>query len=177
MVNVRYECVRCGADTRQNSRCKRRTCMRKDFCYQHLPKEKDVVVKKSAIAGLGLFTVSSKKRGEFIADYTGQLIRDTAPRTPYAVAWSHGRVIDSNSTQDGVGRYANVGRQRRTLAPHTRAARQHPGVPLSTSGTSNFRGREVCYCGADAGVRAGVTAACALCLRTSYFGSRWRCTK
>ena len=110
-MNVRRECVRCEADTRQNIQCKRRTCMRKGYCYQHLRKEKQLNVKKSAVAGLGLFTVDAKKTSDKIANYTGQVISSDTARSRYAVQWSRGRVLDSNSTQDAVGRYANVCRQ------------------------------------------------------------------
>ena len=106
------ECVRCVATTKAGERCKRRTCMRKDYCFQHLRIDKKLELKPSGVpgGGRGLFTLERKKKGEFIADYTGRIV-PRGGEQPYGLYWNRQKVLDANSTQDAVGRYANTCRK------------------------------------------------------------------
>jgi len=107
-------CVQCKAITKKKTRCKRQTCERKDYCYQHLEKETGLAVSKSKIAGAGKGLVAKKtfKKGEKIIDYTGDIV-DTkdAKDSQYALQWTKGKVLSSTNTQDSVGRYANTCRK------------------------------------------------------------------
>ena len=103
------ECVRCVATTKAGERCKRRTCMRKDYCFQHLRIDKKLELKASGLpcGGRGLFTLERKKKDEFVADFTGRII-PRGGEQPYALYWNRQNVLNADSTQDAVGRYANT---------------------------------------------------------------------
>jgi hypothetical protein len=51
------DCKQCIFIKGNGQRCKRRTCVRKDYCWQHLRSQKGVDVRPSTLpgAGLGLF--------------------------------------------------------------------------------------------------------------------------
>jgi SET domain-containing protein len=106
------ECVNCAASTRNGTRCKNTTCIYTEFCAVHTKALFDLAIKPSAIpaAGKGLFTLKSIKKNANIAKYTGDiktLAAYKAKPSGYAVAISHGRVMDAASTQNSLGRYAN----------------------------------------------------------------------
>jgi hypothetical protein len=104
-------CKRCIFIKANGQRCKRRTCVRKDFCWQHLRAEKGLDVRPSTLpgAGLGLFAYKTFRPKEKVADYSGKLVSARkAKRSQYAIAWKQGKWVDASSSQDPVGRYANT---------------------------------------------------------------------
>ena len=103
------ECVRCVATTKAGERCKRRTCMRKDYCFQHLRIDKKLELKSSGLpgGGRGLFSLERKMKGSFVADFTGRIV-PRGGEQPYALYWNRQNVLNADSTQDAVGRYANT---------------------------------------------------------------------
>ena len=104
------DCVRCKFIKGDGQRCIRNTCIRKDYCWQHLRAKKDIDIRPSRIkkAGKGLFAFKNFKKGAKIASYTGDIVRPANVKDPqYAVQWKKNRVLDSSSTQDGLGRYSN----------------------------------------------------------------------
>lgn len=107
------ECAQCKGKTKTTgARCKRTTCKIADYCYQHLASELNLQVKKSAIpgAGMGLFTLIDRKKGENIIEYAGekraQAVFDKEPSV-YGFSMNKNLVIDARSTQSSVARYAN----------------------------------------------------------------------
>ncbi len=105
-------CVQCEAKTQDGTRCKRRTCRTSTYCYQHLEKIKGLRVKPSHIprAGMGLYTTTARKKGTPIALYTG--IVAAKPEGLYSVALPKGKFMNSTSSQNAVGRYANTCRSK-----------------------------------------------------------------
>ena len=105
-------CVQCEAKTQDGTRCKRNTCRTSDYCFQHLQKIKGLGVKPSNIpmGGLGLFTTVARKKGSKVANYTGTV--SARPKGLYSVAISKGKFMNSESTQNAVGRYANTCRKK-----------------------------------------------------------------
>lgn len=113
-------CVRCEGKTSSGNRCKRNTCDRYKYCWQHLKSVKGLSIQKSQIpnSGKGLFAHRDMKKGELITYsktpvscdkideiYPGDMLASYA----YAdrkknVCW------DGASTQSGYGRYANDGK-------------------------------------------------------------------
>jgi hypothetical protein len=104
-------CVRCKFIKGDGQRCKRNTCARKDYCWQHLRAKKGIDVRPSTLprAGMGLFAFKAFRPGQKVADYSGQIVSARkAKRSQYAVAWKQGKFVDASSSQDPVGRYANT---------------------------------------------------------------------
>jgi SET domain-containing protein len=106
--------MRCVAKTRTGRRCKRRTCVRGDYCYQHLASVKGLEVKKSSLtaAGLGLWAVRAFKKGENIIEYTGEKMSKKQfdklrPESDYGFLLNKELVLDARRTTAGVGRYSN----------------------------------------------------------------------
>ena len=115
-LNVR-RCVRCKGETQKGTECKRRTCARKDYCWQHLKEYRKVAVKRSTIpnAGLGLYAERDYKKGETITKYSGKQVSSDNHKyddSEFKFQFSKDTSIVSNSTQDEVGRYANTCRQK-----------------------------------------------------------------
>jgi SET domain-containing protein len=105
-------CVQCEAKTKNGTRCKRRTCVRGQYCFQHLASVLGLEVKQSQIpgGGRGLYTLKAVPKGRAVVEYTGER------RTPqeferdpslYGIALTKSKIIDARSTQSSVGRYAN----------------------------------------------------------------------
>jgi len=110
-------CVRCKGETLKGEECKRRTCARKDYCWQHLKTYRKVAVKKSSIpnAGMGLYAERDYKKGETVAKYSGKKVAPGSRKykdSQYKFQYSKDSVLVSNSTQDEVGRYANTCRKK-----------------------------------------------------------------
>ena len=105
-------CVQCEAKTQDGTRCKRKTCRTSDYCFQHLQKIKGLRVKPSHIpkGGLGLYTTVARKKGSKVANYTGDVA--AKPKGLYSVAISKNKFMNSESTQNAVGRYANTCRKK-----------------------------------------------------------------
>jgi hypothetical protein len=105
------ECVRCKFIKRNGQRCKRNTCVRKDYCWQHLRATLGIDVRPSTLpgAGMGLFAYKTFPNRSKVASYSGVLVPSSeAKDSQYAVAWRRGKVVDAKSTQHSVGRYANT---------------------------------------------------------------------
>ena len=105
------DCKQCIFIKDNGQRCKRRTCVRKDFCWQHLRSQKGLDVRPSTLpgAGLGLVAFKSFRKGDKVASYSGKIVKArTARNSQYAIAWKRGKVVDASSSQHGVGRYANT---------------------------------------------------------------------
>jgi hypothetical protein len=101
--------MRCVAKTRTGRRCKRRTCVRGDYCYQHLASVKGLEVKKSSLtaAGLGLWAVRAFKKGENIIEYTGEKMSKKQfdklrPESDYGFLLNQDLVLDARRTTSGV---------------------------------------------------------------------------
>jgi hypothetical protein len=105
------DCKQCIFIRENGQRCKRRTCVRKDYCWQHLRAKLGVDVRPSTLpnAGMGLFAYKNFPNKSQVASYSGKIKpASEAKDSQYAVAWTRGKVVDSNSTQNSVGRYANT---------------------------------------------------------------------
>jgi hypothetical protein len=105
------EWVRCKFIRGNGQRCKRNTCVRKDYCWQHLRSKLGIDVRPSTLsgAGMGLFAYKTFPKGRQVASYSGKIIdASEAKDSEYAVSWGRGKVVDAKSTQNSVGRYANT---------------------------------------------------------------------
>jgi hypothetical protein len=106
------DCKQCIFIKANGQRCKRRTCVRKDYCWQHLRAKKGIDVRPSSLgrrSGMGLFAFKPFGKGDKVADYSGVIVNaKKAKKSQYAVAWSKGKFVDASSSQDPVGRYANT---------------------------------------------------------------------
>jgi uncharacterized protein len=109
---TRRVCTRCKSRTAAGTQCTRSTCIYSNHCWQHTKKAFHLQIKQSRIrgAGKGLVTTKARKKNEKIADYTGT-IRTQAEYdsydSGYGLAIPGGLVLDADSTQDALGRYAN----------------------------------------------------------------------
>ena len=106
------DCARCSVTTSRGSQCKRTTCKYGGMCYQHTRKTYGVLVKTSKIpnSGSGLFATRDFKRGDLIVPYTGKLLSMEEYEQKegfYALSLTKDHVVDAESTQSSVGRYAN----------------------------------------------------------------------
>jgi transposase InsO family protein len=99
---------RCTADNKKREQCGSRTA-RGRYCHVHMSSKDGLRVKKSTIAGMGLFAARDFKQGEHIADYAGDELVLTHDRVggEYALALTQRRAIDAARTNTGYGRYAN----------------------------------------------------------------------
>lgn len=105
------DCVRCKFTKSDGLRCKRNTCVRKDYCWQHLRAVKGVDIRPSTLpgAGTGLVAFRNFRKGEKVAAYSGNLVSAVAAHdSQYAVAWKNGEVVNASSSQHSIGRYANT---------------------------------------------------------------------
>lgn len=106
------ECVRCSAQTRKNTQCKRTTCIYSDFCSTHTKQLLGLYLRKSSIpeSGKGLFTAKEIPPRTRIAKYTGTIKTRAAYNanpSGYGVGLPRGKVMNAASTQSGIARYAN----------------------------------------------------------------------
>ena len=107
---------RCEATTKAGARCRLRTTRGK-VCWIHLKHQQGLRVKKSGVAGLGLYTTKTRKKKERLATYKGkpmtraQVAQRYGNRTaPYVYCRSKKRCRDARKTTSGVARYANDAR-------------------------------------------------------------------
>jgi hypothetical protein len=104
------DCKQCIFIRENRQRCKRRTCVRKNYCWQHLRAKLGLDVRPSTLAGAGkgLFAFKTFGKGSHVASYSGKIKPLAAAKdSQYAVAWTRGKVIEATSTQHSLGRYAN----------------------------------------------------------------------
>ena len=107
---------RCVATTLAGHQCKNRSTRGKK-CWVHLKKIDGLRVKKSNIAGLGLFTTKPRKNNERVATYKGesmtraQVAQRYGDRTAqYVYCRSKNRCRDARKSNAGVARFANDAR-------------------------------------------------------------------
>jgi SET domain-containing protein len=110
------DCRQCEAQTKKAAQCQRTTCKSLPYCAQHLRSELKVYVAPSGIAGAGdgLFTLVSRKRGDFLAPYVGRVINRAQMDemygednlAPYTVQISRDLLIDAACAR-GIGAMAN----------------------------------------------------------------------
>lgn len=114
------------AENKNGERCNRRTCKYSDYCWQHTKIYKGLKLKKSNIPGanIGLFATKEFKKGQKIADYRGRIMSQAEYdkldnwEGVYGVEIKKGEVMNADTTQDGLGRYANHCRPKNIRAKH-----------------------------------------------------------
>ena len=101
--------VQCESKSESGQRCKHRTT-RSTRCWQHLKKEEHLRIKKSPIAGLGLFATSAFPQGTNVAPYTGERVvtQDSKFGGDHVLQIKKHTYIDARRTDTGAGRYANA---------------------------------------------------------------------
>jgi hypothetical protein len=101
---------RCTADNRQGAQCGCKTA-KGQHCHVHMRLQDGLRVASSTVvqAGHGLFAARDFKKGEHLADYTGDelIIRRDGDGGPYCLALTQRRAIDAARTNTGYGRWAN----------------------------------------------------------------------
>ena len=109
--------VRCSAHKANGQQCSN-TTKRGTMCWVHLRAQKGLRIKTSDIpdAGLGLFTTKERRRGEDLANYTGDVVvsHDEQYGGDYALQIKKNppTFIDAKRSNTGEGRYANASRVR-----------------------------------------------------------------
>lgn len=104
------DCSQCQARTKSGARCKKRTCRQYPYCWIHLKSIDKLQVKKSGVAGKGLFYVGKQDfpKDKKIVDYSARTIsRHPNPGSEYDLQVGQNRYLDSNSPLNYVGRYIN----------------------------------------------------------------------
>ena len=106
---------RCTAENRGGKQCGART-KRGQFCYAHRRQKGGTRIKAASVRGhgLGLFTTRAFRRGEILADYSGDYVvgRGDDVGGPYFLNLRvrGGAAIDAARTNSGDGRWANDAR-------------------------------------------------------------------
>lgn len=110
-------CPECKAITDAGTRCKRRTCVRYPYCWQHLRLREGLELKDSEIpnAGTGVFAVKdfplTKKNIKTkppIAYYSAKTItHEPNPKSAYVLQVNDRNYLDSKSPSNFTGRYIN----------------------------------------------------------------------
>jgi hypothetical protein len=146
------ECVRCTFLCASGLQCKRNSCVRKDYCWQHLRSKLGVDVRPSTLsgAGMGLFAYKNFPRNSKVASYSGTIVpASDAKDSQYAVAWTRGKVVDAKSTQNSVGRYSNTCRGpdkigKKCKGNNVKLARDFARKSISLNATKKIRkGEEI----------------------------------
>ncbi|MCO6466523.1 MAG: SET domain-containing protein [Bradyrhizobiaceae bacterium] len=111
-ITVTARCAYVG----KNGRCTRDTSITHPYCGKHTREVLGVRVAKSTVpmAGRGLFAERDFKKGEYIAQYGGEILTTEQYDKRYAddamgaygVQLDADRVIDARKTSAGVARYA-----------------------------------------------------------------------
>lgn len=98
----------CTSQTVAGKRCKRRSA-RGDVCFMHL-RQQGLKIKKSTIkdAGLGLFTIPSRRKNDYLTNYKGE--RSRAKKQGDYVLKSGSTYIDAKDSNSCVGRFINDAR-------------------------------------------------------------------
>lgn len=110
------ECARCQAETKDGSRCKRRTRKQLPFCFAHSRSLLGVDIRPSTIPGadFGLFALKEFKKDDLITPYQGQLItkaqfdrRYGDGLAPYAIQINQNTFMDCACAR-GTGAFINT---------------------------------------------------------------------
>lgn len=100
----------CAAEKATGGQCGCRTA-RGRHCHIHMRSLDGLRVTRSRNheAGMGLFAARDVRRGDHIADYTGDelILREDGAGGPYVLALTQRRAIDAARTNTGYGRWAN----------------------------------------------------------------------
>ena len=118
--------VQCQSYTVANARCSRWTS-HGNKCAQHLRVENGLAIGPSTIAeaGLGLFTIIPRRKGERVVPYLGASVTLTSADEryggEYVLQLTRTQFIDAAATSSGAGRYSNTAR------PHNVARKQCRG--------------------------------------------------
>ena len=109
-------CPKCIAITKNGTSCKRNTCVRFPYCFQHMNSIEGLQLKKSEIndAGLGLFATrnfplsSTRKQDPTITYYSSKNITN-GPNddSAYVLKVNNKQYLDSNDPSNFSGRYIN----------------------------------------------------------------------
>ena len=101
---------RCVADNAKGEQCGAKTAKGR-YCHNHMRLKEGLRVTKSTIAaaGLGLFAARDFKKGEHIADYTGDrlALRADSIGGAYVLQMTKREGIDAARTNAGYGRWVN----------------------------------------------------------------------
>lgn len=92
--------------------CVMHTVMTHPFCGYHTDIRSGFYISVSDIAGFGLFSSVSRKKGEFIMFYTGEMVekgisRHVDYKSQYLCNLNENYDIDAKRTDSGLGRYIN----------------------------------------------------------------------
>ena len=101
---------RCTANNSRGEQCGAKTA-KGQYCHNHMRIHEGVRVTTSTIpkAHLGLFAARDFKKGEHVADYTGDqlILRRDQAGGPYVLQLTQKEAIDAARTNTGYGRWAN----------------------------------------------------------------------
>ena len=109
-------CPNCIAITKAGTRCKRNTCVRYPYCFQHLRLISGLELKKSEIhdAGLGLFASrdfpikTNRTKDPTITYYSSKSItQQPSPDSAYVLEVNKNQYLDSKDPSNFAGRYIN----------------------------------------------------------------------
>ena len=107
--------VRCVGHVKNGARCRRNVIKGLDRCWQHTRSELGLKIAPSGVpgAGLGLFTLRARKRGDHICQYLGEVYgpdefddRYGTATGPYTVQPNQNTLIDG-ACKRGVGNFIN----------------------------------------------------------------------
>ena len=107
--------VRCVGHVKGGARCRRNVIKGLDRCWQHTRSELGLKIAPSGVpgAGLGLFTLRARKRGDHICNYLGDTLgpqqveeRYGEATAPYTVEAPRQRFIDG-ACRRGIGNFVN----------------------------------------------------------------------
>jgi hypothetical protein len=101
---------RCTANKASGTQCGAKTAKGR-YCHNHMRMQEGLRVTTSTIAkaGLGLFAAKDFKKGEHVADYTGDqlMLRADEYGGQYVLQMNKRKGIDAARTNTGYGRWAN----------------------------------------------------------------------
>jgi hypothetical protein len=138
-------CLRCLGTNTNGKRCKRKTCVRFPYCFQHLRSILQLKVAKSNIpgAGKGLFTLKDIKKGAKIIEYTGNRTNEAEFKknpSDYGLLFKKDDIIDATSAQySTVARYANMCRSKNKCSNNAKYTRNYQTNKAHITATKNIK--------------------------------------
>ena len=105
-------CPQCEAITEEGTRCKRHTCVRFPYCFQHMRIIEGLALKDSDVpdAGKGVFATQDfpLKAKKPIAYYSAkEITHKPDPNSAYVLKVNNNEYLDSKSPSNYTGRYIN----------------------------------------------------------------------
>ena len=124
-------CPQCKAKTATGEQCKLTTCKQYPYCWIHLKKIDGLQVKKSEIAGEGLFYVGKKdfQPNKIIAYYSAKEVTRKPINGEYVLEVGKNKYLDGKDKSNYVGRYVNS----------TRGTGKQPNVRFASNGVITKR--------------------------------------